>query len=515
MNSVISLDGNDIFAVARMFEQMNINELGDITETIPPELQIFDQNSSAYSSTNNSWKSWLKEFDSLVGLIDAYAYKSEVNSTTIKTKPQTRIGAKQIETMIGTQIDEVKKNQEFSKKFDEFRSAIVSAGGEDIAQTPFDETAGIGLGGENEQFQFEKSRKIINDFMSNIDSFASPFEKLIFAQSLLEFLQEDIDEYAEDLRTNYGDDIGDFYIENFGSPVVKALNDAGEKYYSDAEKEIRSSTPEINELKSELNQRIQTEIASGMLTEYSSIKDATPVASNLIEILEKNLFNWRQLFQSGSLTLTKSEDSEYEFEIESDVDLMVSVLRTWKRDGKVFNSLVKKIERLAQLINGLITTDQGFEKIANTVGVANVDTEKPIRFLATDYEDDDDGDDDEDDDEFEFDDDDSDAKIYHDSNTELLKKDGNYNNWVKAMKKEGTKDDTYVGKINLSQTNKLLQRIGIESLDDFNKTKKPGLIEIGRDLNLQFANDIKVPSLRQKIFRRLRVDDKFIDFDDE
>ena len=40
MNSVISLDGNDIFAVARMFEQMNINELGDITETIPPELQF-------------------------------------------------------------------------------------------------------------------------------------------------------------------------------------------------------------------------------------------------------------------------------------------------------------------------------------------------------------------------------------------------------------------------------------------------------------------------------------------
>ena len=65
MNSVISLDGNDIFAVARMFEQININELGDITETIPPELQIFDQNSSAYASTNNTWKSWLKEFDSI------------------------------------------------------------------------------------------------------------------------------------------------------------------------------------------------------------------------------------------------------------------------------------------------------------------------------------------------------------------------------------------------------------------------------------------------------------------
>ena len=76
MNSVISLDGNDIYAVARMFEQMNINELGDITETIPDEIKMFDQNSSEYSSTNNAWKSWLKEFSSLVGLIDAYAYKT-------------------------------------------------------------------------------------------------------------------------------------------------------------------------------------------------------------------------------------------------------------------------------------------------------------------------------------------------------------------------------------------------------------------------------------------------------
>ena len=39
MNSVISLDGNDIYAVARMFEKMNINELGDITETIPDEIK--------------------------------------------------------------------------------------------------------------------------------------------------------------------------------------------------------------------------------------------------------------------------------------------------------------------------------------------------------------------------------------------------------------------------------------------------------------------------------------------
>lgn len=84
MNSVISLDGNDIFAVARMFEKMNINELGDITESIPDEIKIFDQNSSAYGSTNTAWKSWVKEFYSLVGLIDAYAYKSDANSALLK-----------------------------------------------------------------------------------------------------------------------------------------------------------------------------------------------------------------------------------------------------------------------------------------------------------------------------------------------------------------------------------------------------------------------------------------------
>ena len=113
MNSVISLDGNDIYAVARMFEQMNINELGDITETIPDEIKIFDQNSSAYSSTNNAWKSWLKEFDSLTGLIDAYAYKSEANSTLVKKLPQTRMGQKQVESAIESEKKKMTTNENF------------------------------------------------------------------------------------------------------------------------------------------------------------------------------------------------------------------------------------------------------------------------------------------------------------------------------------------------------------------------------------------------------------------
>lgn len=496
MNSVISLDGNDIFAVARMFEQMNINELGDITETIPPEIQIFDQNSSAYSSTNNSWKSWLKEFDSLVGLIDAYAYKSEVNSTTIKTKPQTRIGVRQIDTMIKTQIDEVKQNQEFSKNFGEFRNAIADAGGEGISQTPFDETAGTGLSGENEQFKFEKSRQIINDLMTNIDSIASPIVKIIYTEHLLKFLQDNMDEYAKELKRKYDEDIGDFYLENFGSPVVKELNEAGEKYYTQAEKEIRSSTPEINELKSELNQRIQTEIASGMLTEYSSIKDATPVASNLIEILEKNLFNWRQLFQSGSLTLTKSEDSEYEFEIESDVDLMLGILRNWKRDGKVFNSLVKKIERLALLINGLITTDQGFEKIANTVGVVNLETEKPIRFLATDY----DGNDDDDDVEG------TTIADYHNNVFDSLSKDSELGTKWKDVNSKT--DLRAVSRIATLKKNTLLGRIGYNE-ESFNVLTSDELIQIITDLKLTPKKDITQMnngSLQNIILRRLLVD---------
>ena len=124
MNSVISLDGNDIFAVARMFEQMNINELGDITETIPPELQIFDQNSSAYASTNNTWKSWLKEFDSLVGLIDAYAYKSEANSTLVKKLPQTRMGQKQVDSAITNEKDRLMKNANFDTAMKSFKLQV-------------------------------------------------------------------------------------------------------------------------------------------------------------------------------------------------------------------------------------------------------------------------------------------------------------------------------------------------------------------------------------------------------
>ena len=124
MNSVISLDGNDIFAVARMFEQMNINELGDITETIPDEIKMFDQNSSAYSSTNNAWKSWLKEFNSLVGLIDAYAYKSEANSTLVKKLPQTRMGKKQVDSAITNEKDRIMKNAKFESVMKTFKLQV-------------------------------------------------------------------------------------------------------------------------------------------------------------------------------------------------------------------------------------------------------------------------------------------------------------------------------------------------------------------------------------------------------
>ena len=74
---------------------------------------MFDQNSSAYSSTNNAWKSWLKEFDSLVGLIDAYDYKSDANSALVKKLPQTRMSAKQVETAITNEKDRIMKNANF------------------------------------------------------------------------------------------------------------------------------------------------------------------------------------------------------------------------------------------------------------------------------------------------------------------------------------------------------------------------------------------------------------------
>ena len=141
MNSVISLDGNDIYAVARMFEQMNINELGDITETIPDEIKIFDQNSSAYSSTNNAWKSWLKEFDSLVGLIDAYDYKSDANSALVKKLPQTRMSAKQVETAITNEKERIMKNANFEIFMKNFRVKVnlLPVNVDFDSQTAFDE----------------------------------------------------------------------------------------------------------------------------------------------------------------------------------------------------------------------------------------------------------------------------------------------------------------------------------------------------------------------------------------
>ena len=499
MTSVTSLDGNDIFAVARMFEQMNINELGDITETIPPELQIFDQNSSAYSSTNNAWKSWLKEFSSLVGLIDAYAYKSEANSTLVKKLPQTRMGQKQVDSAITTEKARIMKNDSFGKFMKSFKTQVNLL------------PVNVDFDSQTDGDDFTSSTEQISKFIEEVisDDNISVFFKSILLTEMRILLDDNMSDFSSKLTPA----TLSVYNTQFREPMLEAIDEKIQLNQVDMNEQVRVGIPEINQLKTTVNETLQSNVSSAIITELSSLKDAIPVINTLNEKLAINMIEWKQLVETGSINLEKSDDSDFDYEIESDTKEMIEILDKYRRDTKVYKDAYKELVRLQGRIYNLLTNQGGIEQVANTVPYVNIDTQKPIRFLATDY-DAGDADDDDDDDEDDSEEEDSDVKKYHDSNIELLKKDGLYGDWVKEMKKEGEEDDPYVVGIKVTQADKFLQRIGIDSPEDFKKIRKPKLLEIGRDLNLQFANSIKIDSLRVKIVRRLRVDDEFIDFGD-
>ena len=380
MNSVISLDGNDIFAVARMFEQMNINELGDITETIPPELQIFDQNSSAYSSTNNTWKSWLKEFDSLVGLIDAYAYKSEANSTLVKKLPQTRMSQKQVESAITNEKDRIMKIAKLDTAMKSFKLQVnlLPVNVDFDSRTAFE--------------KLTSSTEQITTFLAELttDDNTSVFFKSILLTEMRKLLVDNM----RDFSTQLTPESSSVYDSQFADVILPKIDEKIQQNQIDMNEQVRVGIPEINQLKTTVNETLQSNLSSAIITELSSLKDAIPIINSLNEKLAINLVEWKQLVGTGSFNLEKSDDSDFNYKIESDTKEMIEILNKYKRDTKVYKDAFKELEKLQGQINNLLTNQGGVKQVANTVPYVNIDTQKPIRFLATDY---DAGDDDSDD----------------------------------------------------------------------------------------------------------------------
>ena len=273
MNSVISLDGNDIFAVARMFEQMNINELGDITETIPPELQIFDQNSSAYASTNNSWKSWLKEFDSLVGLIDAYAYKSEANSTLVKKLPQTRMSQKQVESAITNEKDRIMKNANFDTAMKSFKLQVnlLPVNVDFDSRTAFE--------------KLTSSTEQITTFLAELtsDDDTSVFFKSILLTEMRKLLVDNM----RDFSTQLTPESSSLYDSQFADVIIPKIDEKIQQNQIDMNEQVRVGIPEINELKTTVNETLQSNVSSAIITELSSLKDGCHQAI-LSQIIKKD-----------------------------------------------------------------------------------------------------------------------------------------------------------------------------------------------------------------------------------
>jgi hypothetical protein len=496
MNSVISLDGNDIFAVARMFEKMNINELGDITESIPDEIKIFDQNSSAYGSTNTAWKSWVKEFYSLVGLIDAYAYKSDANSALKKKLPQTRMSKQQVNTAISNEREKVMKNENYANLMRNFKVQL--------NLLPIGVDFDSPTASEDLITNIENIASFLTDVSTDVNH--NVFLISILLTEMKDMLDGKMDDYSEVLS----DQSSSLYKEQFIDVILASIDEKIEENQNAMIEQVRTGIPEINQLKTTVNETLQSNLSSAIITELSSLKDAIPIINSLNEKLAINLVEWKQLVGTGSFNLEKSDDSDFNYKIESDTKEMIEILNKYKRDTKVYKDAFKELEKLQGQINNLLTNQGGVKQVANTVPYVNIDTQKPIRFLASDYDAGDAGDDDDSDDE-----DYVSVEEYHRTNMEVLEEGGRYDDWVNSMKKEGKGDDPIdVGKVKTPNLERLLKRIGIGSLEEFNAISKNDLKGIARDLELDFGSKILINPLRVKILRRLLVDDKFINFND-
>ena len=88
MFSVTNQDGNDIFSIARKYERMGIEEIGNF-EFIPIELRFLNENSVENRNVSGEFKLFVTKFNDLYKLVKQYEYKADINDIVSNDKKLT------------------------------------------------------------------------------------------------------------------------------------------------------------------------------------------------------------------------------------------------------------------------------------------------------------------------------------------------------------------------------------------------------------------------------------------
>ena len=162
-----------------------------------------------------------------------------------------------------------------------------------------------------------------------------------------------------DFSTQLTPESSSVYDSQFADVILPKIDEKIQQNQIDMNEQVRVGIPEINQLKTTVNETLQSNVSSAIITELSSLKDAIPIINSLNEKLAINLVEWKQLVETGSLNLEKSDDSDFNYKIESDTKEMIEILDKYKRETKVYKDAYKELVKLQGQIYNLLTNQGG------------------------------------------------------------------------------------------------------------------------------------------------------------
>ena len=92
-----------------------------------------------------------------------------------------------------------------------------------------------------------------------------------------------------DFSTQLTPESSSVYDSQFADVILPKIDEKIQQNQIDMNEQVRVGIPEINELKTTVNETLQSNVSSAIITELSSLKDAIPIINSLNEKLAINL----------------------------------------------------------------------------------------------------------------------------------------------------------------------------------------------------------------------------------
>jgi hypothetical protein len=317
MFSVTNQDGNDIFSIARKYERMGIEEIGNF-EFIPIELRFLNENSVENRNVSGEFKLFVTKFNDLYGLVKQYEYKADINDIVSNDKKIT------IDEQFDTAVAVTKTR--LSVELEELQTRLTT-----LFKNKLKVSRTVAITNEKVQYINVSLATEMASMNSNndIDNYVM---RDLLESNLRKFISENISlsQKLDKIRANFNDNLSKQVDTN--SNLKKAII---EKIKSDSKFSIQNL----------LNQ----ETASGIVSELNSLKEATPILSKLIEDIKINFDNWNELILSGSIQQKLS--TKFNYTIQDDMDEMVKIIMTKpKRQFKTYEIIKEKIIELGSYV---------------------------------------------------------------------------------------------------------------------------------------------------------------------